>query len=79
MRTDRAPAVEDQAVDRVHRLGQTRDCTVWRLVVENSVEERTLVVQAEKRKMMMAAFREKAGKRTGGRQARLRDIERLLG
>ena len=74
-----APAIEDQAVDRVHRLGQTRACTVWRLVVEDSVEERTLAVQAEKRRMMMAAFREKKSKRAGGRQARLGDIERLLG
>ena len=73
-----APAVEDQAVDRVHRLGQTRACTVWRLVVEGSVEERTLAVQAEKRRLMMTAFQEKSGKRTGGRSARLGDIERLL-
>ena len=29
-----APAIEDQAVHRVHRLGQTRDCKVVRLVVE---------------------------------------------
>ena len=74
-----APAVEDQAVDRVHRLGQTRACTVWRLVVADSVEERTLAVQAEKRQMMMAAFRETRDRRAGGRQARLGDIERLLG
>ncbi|RDA82962.1 hypothetical protein CP532_0874 [Ophiocordyceps camponoti-leonardi (nom. inval.)] len=44
-----APAIEDQAVDRVHRLGQTRETTVWRLVMENTVEERVLTIQAEKR------------------------------
>lgn len=37
-----APAIEDQAVDRVHRLGQTRACKVLRLVVEGSIEDEVL-------------------------------------
>ncbi|KAL6717893.1 hypothetical protein ACLMJK_003978 [Lecanora helva] len=74
-----APAIEDQAVDRVHRLGQTKPTTVWRLVMNDSIEDTVLNIQAEKRKLMMAAFREKTGKRVGeGRTARLGDIERLL-
>ena len=77
-----APAIEDQAVDRVHRLGQKRETTVWRLVMEGSIEERVLEVQAQKRKLMMSAFREteteRGGKRLGGRSARLGDIETLL-
>ena len=73
-----APAIEDQAVDRVHRLGQTRPCTVWRLVMEDSIEERVLDVQAEKRKLVGKAFREKA---KGGREKtkRMGDILKLLG
>lgn len=75
-----APAIEDQAVDRVHRLGQTRATTVWRLVMNDSVEDTVLKIQAEKRKLMMTAFREKGAKRGGeGSKARLGDIERLLG
>jgi SWI/SNF-related matrix-associated actin-dependent regulator of chromatin subfamily A3 len=70
-----APAIEDQAVDRVHRLGQTRATTVWRLVVEGSVEERVLEVQKEKRGLVGRAFREK-GARGEGREA---DLRRLLG
>ncbi|KAL8824854.1 MAG: hypothetical protein Q9191_004770, partial [Dirinaria sp. TL-2023a] len=35
-----APAIEDQAVDRVHRLGQHRPVTVWRLVMQNTIEQR---------------------------------------
>ncbi|KAI4745354.1 SNF2 family DNA-dependent ATPase domain-containing protein [Aureobasidium sp. EXF-12298] len=54
-----APAIEDQAVDRVHRLGQTEKISVFRLVMEGSIEERTLDIQAEKRKLMMMAFQEK--------------------
>jgi len=73
-----APAIEDQAIDRVHRLGQKKETTVFRLVMEDSIEERTLEIQAEKRKLMMAAFQEKSSKRTGGKSTRLNDIERLL-
>jgi len=32
------PAVESQAVDRAHRIGQTKTVSVYRLVTENSVE-----------------------------------------
>jgi len=62
----------------VHRLGQTKETTVWRLVVEESIEERVLEIQAEKRKLMMTAMREGAGKRAKGRESRVGDIERLL-
>jgi SWI/SNF-related matrix-associated actin-dependent regulator of chromatin subfamily A3 len=72
-----APAIEDQAVDRVHRLGQTRPCTVWRLVMEDSIEERVLDIQSEKRKLVDKAFQEKA---KGGKEkvTRMGDILKLL-
>lgn len=73
-----APAIEDQAVDRVHRLGQTRPCTVWRLVMEDSIEERVLDIQAEKRKLVGKAFQEK--EKTGKEKTtRMGDILKLLG
>ena len=74
-----APAIEDQAVDRVHRLGQRKPTTVWRLVMNDSIEDQVLNIQAEKRKLMMTAFQEKTGKRMReGKTARMGDIERLL-
>jgi SWI/SNF-related matrix-associated actin-dependent regulator of chromatin subfamily A3 len=73
-----APAIEDQAVDRVHRLGQTKKCSVFRLVMEGSIEERTLDIQAEKRKLMMMAFKEKDSKRSKTKASRLGDVEKLL-
>ncbi|KAL4966801.1 DEAD/DEAH box helicase [Aspergillus stella-maris] len=73
-----APAIEDQAVDRVYRLGQTRETTVWRLVMEDSIEDRVLVIQEKKRKLMGAAFREKGAKRGEDRATRVADLERLL-
>ena len=74
-----APAIEDQAIDRVHRLGQQKEVTVWRLVMEGSIEERVLDIQSEKRKLMMAAFRESEGKRGKKGTSRLGDIQKLLG
>lgn len=75
-----APAIEDQAVDRVHRLGQKRETRVFRLVVEQSIEDQVLGVQKDKRKLMNLAFGEKGGqgKREKVKQGRLGDIERLL-
>jgi SWI/SNF-related matrix-associated actin-dependent regulator of chromatin subfamily A3 len=76
-----APAIEDQAVDRVHRLGQKRETKVFRLVVEGSIEERVLGIQDEKRKLMSLAFAEKESgkkkKRAAG--AGVQDLMRLLG
>jgi SWI/SNF-related matrix-associated actin-dependent regulator of chromatin subfamily A3 len=75
-----APAIEDQAVDRVHRLGQTRPTTVFRLVVEGSVEERVLGIQEDKRRLMGLAFAEKeGGKKKNKRAGGVRDLMRLLG
>ncbi|KAL4788063.1 SNF2 family N-terminal domain-containing protein [Aspergillus varians] len=73
-----APAIEDQAVDRVYRLGQTRETTVWRLVMEDSIEDRVLAIQEQKRKLMLAAFREKASKKADDRATRVADLEKLL-
>lgn len=73
-----APAIEDQAIDRVHRLGQTRETTVWRMVMEGSVEERVLDIQKEKRELVNKAFQEKdkAGRRT--KDTRMADVMKLL-
>ena len=43
------PAVEDQAADRAHRIGQTRPVLVTRLVAQDTVEERILALQQHKR------------------------------
>jgi SWI/SNF-related matrix-associated actin-dependent regulator of chromatin subfamily A3 len=75
-----APAIEDQAVDRVHRLGQKRETKVFRLVVEGSIEEKVLGIQEDKRELMRLAFAEKEDRRRRKRAgAGLADIERLLG
>ncbi len=49
-------AVENQAMDRVHRIGQTHAVTVHRLVVAGSIEERLLDVQDAKAQLASAAL-----------------------
>jgi SWI/SNF-related matrix-associated actin-dependent regulator of chromatin subfamily A3 len=73
-----APAIEDQAVDRVHRLGQSRPTTVWRLVMEDSVEERVLNIQSEKRELVTKAFQEKHEKGKKTKETRMADVLKLL-
>ena len=48
------PAVEDQASDRAHRIGQTRPVTVYRFVTEGTVEEAIVAMQADKRELAEA-------------------------
>ncbi|MFT6387416.1 MAG: superfamily II DNA or RNA helicase [Cellvibrionaceae bacterium] len=43
------PAVEDQASDRAHRLGQKRPVTIYRLVTENTIEEKIIALHSQKR------------------------------
>jgi len=46
------PAVEDQATDRAHRIGQERPVTVYRLVTEGTIEEQILALHADKRQLV---------------------------
>jgi SNF2 family DNA or RNA helicase len=58
------PFVEEQAIDRVHRLNQTVDVKVFRLTIRNSVEERIISLQERKRELAKHAIEggEAAGK-----------------
>jgi SNF2 family DNA or RNA helicase len=46
------PAVEDQASDRAHRIGQDKPVTVYRLVANGTIEEQILGMHADKREMV---------------------------
>jgi SNF2 family DNA or RNA helicase len=52
------PSVEDQATDRAHRIGQTRPVVSMRLIAEDTVEERILLLQDRKRDLVRAALDE---------------------
>jgi superfamily II DNA or RNA helicase len=50
------PAAEAQATDRAHRIGQTRVVTSYKLVCAESVEEKVLALQDEKRALLAGVF-----------------------
>jgi non-specific serine/threonine protein kinase len=46
------PAVEAQAIDRSHRIGQTKKVMVYRMVVKDSIEEKMLELQEKKKALV---------------------------
>ncbi len=50
------PAVEDQATDRAHRIGQTRVVTSYKLISRGTVEEKILALQQKKRAIIKATL-----------------------
>ncbi|EGO26624.1 hypothetical protein SERLADRAFT_447781 [Serpula lacrymans var. lacrymans S7.9] len=50
------PALEEQAFDRAHRFGQTRDVNIFKLTIEKTVEARILELQEKKRALATAAL-----------------------
>ncbi|MGC4065363.1 MAG: SNF2-related protein [Polyangiaceae bacterium] len=55
------PAVEDQASDRAHRIGQSRVVTVYRLVAAGTIEEKILQLKQKKRDLVSSVLTEDAG------------------
>jgi hypothetical protein len=58
------PAVEAQATDRAHRIGQDKPVFVYKLFIEGSVEEKILALQAQKRSLASSILG--AGSTSGG-------------
>ena len=59
------PFVEEQAIDRVHRLNQTQDVVVHKLTIKDSVEERILELQEKKRELAKATIEGQKGMKAG--------------
>lgn len=70
------PFVEEQAIDRVHRLNQTQDVTVYRLTIRDSVEERIIELQEKKRELAKVAI--EGGSREGVGKLSMKDILSLF-
>ncbi|KAH7337757.1 SNF2 family N-terminal domain-containing protein [Rhizoctonia solani] len=69
------PALEDQAFDRAHRLGQTKDVHIYKLTIPETVEERILKLQDAKRDLAKAAL---SGDKLSNNRLRLDDIMKLF-
>jgi superfamily II DNA or RNA helicase len=52
------PAVEAQAIDRTHRIGQTRPVIAYRLLADNTVEQKIRALQQEKAALAAAVVQE---------------------
>lgn len=50
------PATEDQAADRAHRIGQDKPVFIYKLLAENTVEEKILALQAKKRALAEGVY-----------------------
>lgn len=68
------PAVEAQAIDRAHRIGQQRVVTAYRLALRGTVEERILSLQAKKRGLIEATLDEHSPLMAGLRENELEDL-----
>ena len=69
------PAVEAQAIDRAHRIGQTRNVVAYRLVARDTIEEKILLLQDSKRSLADAIVGEE---NSILRQITAEDLELLL-
>ncbi|XP_049322793.1 helicase-like transcription factor isoform X2 [Astyanax mexicanus] len=70
------PAVEEQCIDRCHRLGQTRDVVVTKFVVKDSVEESMLKIQKRKQELVQKLLGAKSTE--DRKQERIQEIRTLM-
>ena len=69
------PAVEDQATDRAHRIGQTKVVTTYRLIAKGTIEEKILELGGKKRELVGAVLSEDLG---GAKKLTKTDLEDLF-
>jgi SNF2 family DNA or RNA helicase len=70
------PAVEAQAIDRTHRIGQTRPVFAYRLICKDTVEEKILDLQSSKRKLAESVI---SADESLLKNISMRDLEVLFG
>ena len=71
------PAVENQASDRAHRIGQTEQVTIIRLIMRHTIEEKMMTLKAQKSALYTAILEDGVG--GGGAGLSREDFDFLLG
>src|SRR3954464_1366313 len=69
------PAVEDQASDRAHRIGQKKVVTVYRLVAAGTIEEKILELKEKKKELVAAVLTEDSG---GAKKLSRSDLDEMF-
>ncbi|WP_120338881.1 DEAD/DEAH box helicase [Cryobacterium soli] len=72
------PAAEAQAVDRAHRIGQTKNVMVYRLVATDTIEEKVMALKAVKAKLFDNVMTDGGGTQGSGQGLTASDIRELL-
>ncbi|KAL8969589.1 MAG: hypothetical protein Q9183_001935 [Haloplaca sp. 2 TL-2023] len=72
------PAAEAQAVDRVHRLGQTRDVIITRYIMEESFEEKMLKLQKKKQSLADLSMNRGTLDKTEAAKQRMEELRSLF-
>ena len=75
----RNPAVEQQAIDRVHRLGQTKTVQTIRFIAKGTIEENIVALQQEKMRLANLTFKEdKHSNKESLQKQRIADLASLF-
>lgn len=72
------PAVESQAIDRAHRIGQKNTLTVYRPIIQGSVEEKVLELQRIKRELFLDLLPDTEDQSYFTGKLTMKDFEQLL-
>ncbi|TDW30122.1 DEAD/DEAH box helicase [Cryobacterium psychrophilum] len=68
------PATEAQAVDRVHRIGQTKHVMVYRLVSKDTIEEKVMALKATKARLFESVMTDGAARATALTASDIREL-----